>query len=229
MDQSALLERLSGVQAAGPGQHVAKCPAHQDREASLSVGMGRDRVLLERLVADSRIPFSLPDYRRPPRPFALRFWEKVDTSGECWIWQGAINHRRRGYGWFSWQQLDDDGRIHKTSGGAHRMAYMLSSGEIIPPGIVVMHACDNPPCVRPHHLRLGTAAENTADSIAKGRFVMPPPPRPQRGELNPYSKLTDAQRLSVAARLRAGESAPMLAAEFAVHPETIRRTIRGAR
>jgi hypothetical protein len=46
MDPQALLERLEGVQSAGANQHVAKCPAHQDREASLSVGMGRDRVLL---------------------------------------------------------------------------------------------------------------------------------------------------------------------------------------
>lgn len=87
-----------------------------------------------------------------------RFWLAVDTSGDCWLWTKATD--RDGYG----KILVDGKRI-----GAHRLSYLLHYGEI-PNGLHVMHTCDNPPCVRPEHLTLGTMADNIRDSIAKGRF-----------------------------------------------------------
>lgn len=82
-----------------------------------------------------------------------RFWSKVDVPDhvQCWEWKGA--RLPDGYGQF-WL----DGRIVR----AHRFSYEAHYGPI-PDGLHVMHACDNPSCVRPDHLRTGTVADNNAD------------------------------------------------------------------
>jgi len=87
-----------------------------------------------------------------------RFWAKVYYGRECWTWKGAMN-RRLGYGFF-WM----DGK----NIGAHRAAWMITKGPI-PPHAEVMHTCDNPGCVRPEHLRLGSHAANMQDMVNKGR------------------------------------------------------------
>jgi len=95
--------------------------------------------------------------RTPP---IERFWAKVDKTGDCWEWTGARFHH--GYGLFY------ESASVRTR--AHRFAYETLAGPI-PPGVLVLHRCDNPPCVRPEHLFLGTQADNVADMIAKGRIV----------------------------------------------------------
>lgn len=98
-----------------------------------------------------------------PRPVSERFWDKVDKSADCWLWTSAKN--MDGYG----EML-----VGRGSNGrykwerAHRMSYRLAIGPI-PKGLWVLHRCDNPPCVRPDHLFLGTAADNAHDRDAKGR------------------------------------------------------------
>ena len=88
-----------------------------------------------------------------------RFWGKVHTGSpeECWTWNGGLT--RGGYGAF---------KVNGVQGRAHRYSFFLANG-FYPP--IVMHGCDNPPCVNPAHLTGGTQALNMADCVAKGRFV----------------------------------------------------------
>ena len=89
-----------------------------------------------------------------------RFFEKVDRGPDCWLWQGASN--APGYGRFTF-----DGRL----GYAHRLSWQLANGRPIPNGLCILHKCDEPACVNPEHLRLGTYAENSADMCRKGRVA----------------------------------------------------------
>lgn len=88
-----------------------------------------------------------------------RFWSKacVLDESECWEWQGSRNWQ--GYGW-----AQPSGKNR----GAHRVAWLLTHGSI-PDGLWVLHHCDNPPCVNPSHLFLGTATDNERDKVRKGR------------------------------------------------------------
>lgn len=91
-----------------------------------------------------------------------RFWRHVIKSADsngCWTWDGA-KHQPFGYGMF--------GTTRRKTVGAHRFSYEVHFGPI-PEGLQVCHRCDNPPCVRPDHLFLGTQADNIHDMIRKGR------------------------------------------------------------
>jgi hypothetical protein len=80
---------------------------------------------------------------------------------KCWIWQGQVHDYRWGYGSIKW-----NGQNVKV----HRASYMLHVGDI-PEGMLVCHHCDEPLCINPDHLFLGTDADNNADMVAKGRHI----------------------------------------------------------
>lgn len=101
-----------------------------------------------------------------------RFWSKVDKTDNCWNWKA--NTGKFGYGRFHY-----NGR----NGYAHIFSYELHNGPK-PEGYFVLHNCDNPSCVNPSHLRLGTHADNMKDKSVRRRI---------HGERNPRAKLTQAQ------------------------------------
>lgn len=99
-----------------------------------------------------------------------RFWSFVATGGadDCWLWQGRLDPK--GYGRIGFRA--------KANQRAHRVMWQLTYGPV-PAGQVICHRCDNPACVNPAHLFLGTQRENIADRDAKGRTA----PLPSRRKL----------------------------------------------
>ena len=98
---------------------------------------------------------------------ATRFWAKVDLghdADECWPWTASVFKNRGCYGKFQ----AGTNRETRKAVYAHRWAYEWSKGPI-PPGMCVLHSCDNPPCCNPAHLSLGTRADNLADMCRKRR------------------------------------------------------------
>ncbi len=98
---------------------------------------------------------------KPATPVAERFWPKVDRRGpdECWEWKAA--RQAEGYG-----KMFTTNRCRPER--AHRVSWVLHHGPI-PDGMFVLHRCDNPPCVNPAHLFLGTNLDNIEDMGRKGR------------------------------------------------------------
>lgn len=111
------------------------------------------------------------------------FWTRVSRSdGDgCWIWTGK---KRAGYG-----------RAHVGAGrcvSAHVLAWSSENGDV-PAGMNVCHHCDNPTCVRPSHLFIGTQADNMKDAGRKRRLRLQRRPEETQGVNHPMVKLTEAQ------------------------------------
>jgi hypothetical protein len=175
--------------------------------------------------------FSVPQYRAtkarfcsracryanaPAVPLGDRFWPKVDKNGPipahrpelgpCWLWEAGTNDT--GYGLI---------RHHGGSSLAHRVSWEIHNGPP-PDDRLVCHHCDNPPCVNPAHLFLGTHRDNNDDMAAKGRRRNAPPV----GEASVKAILGVAQVMEIRRRYCPGTvSYSMLAAEYGVDKTTI--------
>ena len=114
-------------------------------------------------------------------------WNETDAG--CWEWKRS--RHKTGYGQLTYRR-----KLWK----AHRAAYAVWVGDI-PADMHVCHTCDNPPCINPDHLFLGTNAENHQDKWRKGRHVYPVLP----GEMSPSAKLSADDVRDIRKALEAGE------------------------
>lgn len=108
-----------------------------------------------------------------------RFWSKVNKTEDCWLWIGAKNNTNYGYI-----------RVGDKMKNAHRVSWEITNGPI-PKDLFVLHKCDNPSCVRPDHLFLGTHQDNMTDKKSKGRAIGRP------GENHHNSKFTEKDILKI--------------------------------
>lgn len=131
----------------------------------------------------------------PPgkKPVEERFWLYVEKcEGECWWWRGCLTYS--GYG-----QIKNSGKMVRS----HRLSYELHHPLTKPIDdikLCVLHSCDNPKCVNPAHLSLGTHQDNMTDMANKGRATGASHP----GEKNPNSKLNEQQVIEIRNRYANG-------------------------
>jgi HNH endonuclease len=140
-----------------------------------------------------------------------RFWNKVNKSDEasCWTWKAA-KHQISGYGFF---------RKNHRNLYAHRVSYVLHHG-LIPNDLIVCHRCDNPPCINPAHLFLGTYKENADDMCRKGHNP--------KGITNGMSKLNGQAALAIRSAYSSGKSSiKALARQCGVTAGCIENVVRG--
>ena len=145
-------------------------------------------------------------YREPPLPKQAKPITYI-IQGECWVCTSHAPHDNR------------TGHIKIRRGGGnkrvflHRYIYELEHGPI-PDGMVVRHKCDNPACINPDHLELGTVADNNRDARVRGRHRSGRP----RGRMNGHNKLTEQQVLEIR---HSDLSLRQLAKIYGVSPITI--------
>lgn len=137
----------------------------------------------------------------------IAYYASAPNENGCTLWTGKTGHW--GYGKIFWDS--------KTQ-LAHRLAWEVANGPI-PSGKFICHRCDVPACVNPDHLFLGTAADNSADMIAKGRHAT----KPARGEAHRSAVLTAEQVLAIRDDPR---STTVLAAIYGIASQNISRIKR---
>lgn len=147
-----------------------------------------------------------------------RFWAKVDKTGDCWVWTASTSPD--GYGFF-WDGTTNE-RGSKRIVRAHRFSFGLHHGPI-PSGAHILHACDNPPCIRPDHLYAGDNARNMADKAARGRSHQVP-----YGETHVDTKLTSVQVAEIRTRYTGARGElTALGNEYGVTKGHVHRIVNG--
>lgn len=141
-----------------------------------------------------------------------RFWARVEKTPKCWLWRGYT--APNGYG---------NLKVKRKNAYAHRVAYELRNGPV-PLGKWVLHRCDVRHCVRGSHLFAGSAADNAADMVAKGRHKPASLPKEQNPNARVSAPAVQALREEYA---RGGVTQVQLARKFKVSQTQVSRIVRG--
>lgn len=130
----------------------------------------------------------------------------MDSLEDCWEWAGG---RDNGYGCV---------KFLNKSFLAHRVSYLLFKGKI-PKGCVVRHSCDNPLCINPQHLLVGSHADNVKDRVERCRSA--------KGMDNGRAKIDPKTSNEIQEKLASGRSKTQLAIKYGVDPKVIRNIAKG--
>ena len=142
-----------------------------------------------------------------PQKTLDRFWAKVNKTNSCWEWNAS--KERKGYGEFRASCL----------GGrwlAHRLSWFFRHGEI-PNGLWVLHQCDNPSCVNPSHLYLGTSDDNISDMVSRNRTA--------KGARHSQAKLIQSEVDEIRRLYSEGAARKALVMRYRVSRQTIDRIV----
>ena len=195
-----------------------------NRPPKICLGCGKEfiadrRQCVKRQLSQTTCSWACADKVRT-KPLEERFWPKVAKGGpdDCWLWLAATDSN--GYG-----RIGDDGGSQRTEEATHA-SWKLHTGECVPVGMFLCHTCDNPPCVNPNHLFIGTPKDNHDDMRNKKRHSNPPT---RYGEANNQTKIPS----SVVQAIRIeGQHVPKtgrmkfwaeLAAKYNAHPRFVQR------
>lgn len=137
-------------------------------------------------------------------PLSKTFWPRVIKTDSCWIWIGKTDKDGYGKAWFSGKTIR-----------ANRLSWLIHRGALPPKNRMVLHTCDNPPCVNPSHLFLGDVKSNAEDAVAKGRY--------RCGETHTRSKLRNSDVIEIRKSFDGSPStSEFLAARFGTTTQNIR-------
>jgi hypothetical protein len=153
----------------------------------------------------------------------LQFYSMPEPNSGCWLWLGSVSHW--GYGEIRWK---------KKNLRAHRVSWELANNQAIPDGMFVCHKCDNPGCINPTHLFVGTHQDNVDDMYRKGRGKWRHLKRghakgttfktSRRGEKVSSAKLTEAAVREIKAH---GKAHRFLARKYGVNYSAIKDVLKG--
>lgn len=163
-----------------------------------------------------RLIRGVPMDGNPQKSVMQRIMEKVDKKENgCWMWTGAKSGGPPEYGYIA---IKNGKRIKATR--VHRLMWEIKHQQKIPAGMNILHDCDEPLCVNPDHLTLGTHRDNMHDMISKNRSRHP------CGEAN-HSVLSEKQVLRMKELNRSGYPFTLLSQFYAVHPTTVKNICTG--
>jgi hypothetical protein len=138
----------------------------------------------------------------------------IDNKTECWNW---VKYKQEGYGYIGFNKS-----IHLT----HRVSYFIFIGPF-DEKLKVCHRCDNPSCINPQHLFIGTQKDNVQDCIIKKRFNRQI--NIKKGEQNPACRISDAMVSEVFNKLKSGIKQCLIAKEYGIGDSSVSRIKRGYR